>query len=57
MLLGRKTLEVTRNLDGSFKVSTTGKYKADENTVQYLKEQLNELAERKPNRYSVKIIH
>jgi hypothetical protein len=54
-IMGRKTLEVVRDINGSFEVSTTGKQEVQEDLVEKYKEILNNLSAKTPNKYSYKI--
>jgi Mg-chelatase subunit ChlI len=54
-IMGKKTLEVVRNIDGSFEVSTTGGQEVQENLVEKYKEILDDLSAKTSNKRSYKI--
>ncbi len=55
-ILGRKALEVTRNINGSFKVSRINGYETTDHVVEYLEQELDKLAGRNPGKtYRIRI--
>jgi hypothetical protein len=54
-IMGKKTLEVVRNIDGSFEVSTTGNQEVQENLVEKYKEILDDLSAKTSSKGSYKI--